>query len=204
MCVCVCVCVCAQTAWSAVLSYRKSRGRPPLVICAGEVEHDSSFPPLHPLFKFSLLPFSLLVSPYSFHVICSPPTFIFLMSLQLFLYFFFSDCTSLHSFPTSTLSFSPSSSLHSHLSYFLFLSTPAHLCATFHSLPLRKILWRGVMVPNLCQYGTAWPNSWWTTFKLKLQFACAESKKDTSEQILQTKPLWPDYYQSNPNQTSSR
>lgn len=33
-------CVCAQTAWSAVLSYRKSRGRPPLVICAGEGEHD--------------------------------------------------------------------------------------------------------------------------------------------------------------------
>lgn len=40
------VCVCAHTAWSAVLSYRKSCGRPPLVICTGRKGRDSPFPSL--------------------------------------------------------------------------------------------------------------------------------------------------------------
>lgn len=39
---CVLVCVRAQNAWSAVLSYRKSRGWTPLGSFAGEVEHDSA------------------------------------------------------------------------------------------------------------------------------------------------------------------
>ena len=136
VCVCVLVCVClrAQTAWSAVPSYRKSRGRPPLVICAGEVEHDPSFPPLYlPPFSFSRLTLSPFMSSASPFVIC----------------IWFSYCASLPPRLTSTLP--------------LFSAICPHFF--FFPLPLRKMLWKVAVVPYLCQYGAAWPNDWWKTFR---------------------------------------
>ena len=136
VCVCVLVCVClrAQTAWSAVPSYRKSRGRPPLVICAGEVEHDPSFPPLYlPPFSFSHLTLSPFMSSASPFVIC----------------IWFSYCASLPPRLTSTLP--------------LFSAICPHFF--FFPLPLRKMLWKVAVVPYLCQYGAAWPNDWWKTFR---------------------------------------
>lgn len=114
---CVFVCVRAQTAWSAVPSYRKSRGRPPLVICAGEVEHDSSFPPLYlPPFSFSRLTLSPFMSSASIHLSS-----------------FISDFPIAHCSPppprlTSTLPLCLS-----HLSSLLFLPAPSHLFRRFLS-----------------------------------------------------------------------
>lgn len=56
----------------------------------------------------------------------------------------------------------------SHMSCLLFHPT-SQLFTTFHSRPLWRILWRGIMVPSLCQYRTAWPNGWWKPFKWEQQ-----------------------------------
>lgn len=143
---CVFVCVRAQTAWSAVPSYRKSRGRPPLVICAGEVEHDSSFPPLYlPPFSFSRLTLSPFMSSASIHLSS-----------------FISDFPIAHCSPPPPPAHIYTASLSQPLVLTSFSSRPF---PSFQALPLRKFLWRVVVVPYLWQYGAAWPNDWWKTFK---------------------------------------
>lgn len=154
---CVCECVCVQTAWSAVLSYRKSRGRPPLVICAREVENDSSFPPLYPpilifspsslLFKSHLTPLMSTLLFCQSHFSCFSRTFLSLFCIPSFSSFLFVYIIFLLSKSALSLHPSPSTAFLPQLLIHLF--TLAHVFTIFHSSPLRKILGRGVMASHL-------------------------------------------------------
>ena len=99
----------------------------------------------------SFLPSSCLVSPYSITIICCHSYFLFRTSSSPSLPLVHPIRLLLlpHTVPLSL-------SLHCLASFSMCLPI-------FYLLSFQKIMWRGVMI--VCQYGTAWPNGYWTAFK---------------------------------------